>query len=122
MKLVEPHRFYVKEGDLVSEPNTKSSDLFYCYFFLFCDLVVVCKQHGSKYRFKKLFHLQSIKVVPLPDDSKPNSFRILTQDDGVTYTANSKAERDAWVTSFHSYIFEEKKNSVQRRVASQKLV
>mmetsp|Transcript_4626 Transcript_4626/g.16284 ORF Transcript_4626/g.16284 Transcript_4626/m.16284 type:complete len:185 (+) Transcript_4626:48-602(+) len=117
-KLVEPHRTFVKSGDVIAEPSLKDTSMKYCHFFLFSDILLQAVQKGTKFRCKRVFELQYIKVLPLPAKTKPNSFRILTLDDGFTFTLSTEKEKEVWLETLNKCVYNYKKNSIQRRAAS----
>ena len=117
IKLVEPHRTFIKEGDVISE-SKKSKNLQYHRFFLFTDLLLEGLQKGEKFRVKNLFYLQHTKVISMPTAT---SFRLITQEDGYTYSTDSGEERDVWLNVIGTAITDFKRNSMQRRVASIKV-
>jgi hypothetical protein len=120
-KLVQPHRRFLKEGAVVAEPSLKDTSLKYCHFFLFNDILLQCTQKNSdRYQLKQMFNLGDIKIVPLPTETKPNAFRVLTADEYYTFSTSTKVEKDSWIESLNAAIFEFKKQSMHRRVLSQK--
>ena len=120
-KLVQPHRAFTREGEVIIEEPQKQKALKLSHFFLFSDILIQASpKKSSKFKYKRHFDLQFTKAIALPKESKPNSFRILTQDTGFTFSCNSPAEKEAWVNDINNNIFNLKKNVHNRRVASQK--
>ena len=115
---MEPHRTFIKEGDLISE-NLKSKNLQYHRFFLFTDILVEAKQKGEKFRHKNIFYLEFTKIISLPNSK---SFRIITQDNGFTFSTDSPADKDNWLQVIGAAITDFKRNSMQRKVASMQLI
>lgn len=119
-KLVQPFRCFVREGDVMSEPDSKSPAMKLYHFFLFNDVLIQTSPKKTKYKCVRHFELQHTKAVALPKDTKPNSFRILTQDTGYSFTTNNPEEKNYWVDAINNAAFDFKKNEHHRRVMSQR--
>jgi hypothetical protein len=119
-KLVQPYRSFVREGEVMSEPDSKTPTMKLFHFFLFNDLLLQTSPKKNRYKCVRHFELQHTKAVALPKETKPNSFRILTQDTGYSFTTNNSEEKNGWVDAINNTAFDYKKNEHNRRVASQK--
>lgn len=123
MKLVEPARTFIKEGSIIVDKSDQGGSSLHCgYLFLFSDLLLECTQKASgRFKVQNTFDLGDIKIVPLPPETKPNAFRVLSKlgEAHTTFSTSSKTEVEAWIGAFQTAIFNLKKSDMQRRVLSE---
>lgn len=105
------------EGELLEEKST----LKLRHFFLFNDILIVSSPKKNKFLFSKLFELDNSKVIGLPKDTKPCSFRIIFKQNNFDFTCQSASEKEHWVTEISKTIFNLKKNDYTRKIVSQNI-
>ena len=119
LKLVQPHRILITEGEVMRESSGKKSFKM-LHFFLFNDILLQCVPKRRKFQYKKLYELDSIKAVGFPDNTKPCCFRLMTKDSGYDFVCSTQELKDKWLSDINSTVFNWKKNDYSRRIASQK--
>jgi len=104
--LLNPSRFFVREGDLQMW-NKKKSKKSTRHFFLFNDIMLLCKKQGSK-RFFLRIHvtLRSPYVTTESIDSSGNTseFRLHCKTRSFILYASSDEERKQWLKDLQNSI------------------
>jgi len=94
------HRKYLREGD-IGVWNAKERRLKQRYFFLFNDVLLLCKREGrNSYWLKVFVSLRtSLRIEDVPDSQTPNKveFRLYAPKKTFVLFANSQEEKHAWI-------------------------
>lgn len=104
--LLTPNRFFVREGDLLMW-NKKKSKKSNRHFFLFNDIMLLCKKQGSKRFFLRIhITLRSpyVSVEPIETSSYASEFRLHCKTRSFILYATSDDDRKAWLTDIQNSI------------------
>lgn len=103
--LVEPGRFFVKQGKLVKIAGSSEKRRSEYTFFLFSDLLVYASDAGSsKFKIHRVIHLSLCRLVDLRSETYTHAFKIASPQKSVVVCAPNKKEKQQWVDALVHYI------------------
>eukprot|EP00003_Mantamonas_plastica_P006507 TRINITY_DN15316_c0_g1_i1.p1 TRINITY_DN15316_c0_g1~~TRINITY_DN15316_c0_g1_i1.p1 ORF type:complete len:361 (-),score=118.43 TRINITY_DN15316_c0_g1_i1:28-1110(-) len=108
VQLVEPHRVFVKEGELGKFSRKKVQRKYFC---LFNDkLIYGTVEIGDKINVSRQLDVSSMRVQDVEDsDITQNAFSIASSEKSFQVVADSASEKSEWLAAFNQVLGEQKK-------------
>jgi len=119
--LMEAHRVYIYEGEVIKFTNRF---IVHCKFYLFNDILLYSHRilNSNKYRYKGLIDLGDATIQALEDtETTKNGFSINSSDKIYTVCTKARDQREKWISVLQDAITKWNTINVGRKQKSKKL-